>query len=133
MDIPDDQCLIVGDFNSHSEAWGYAESDRRGDEVEDWQLDHRLILLNDADDPPTFFSRRWLTTTPDLAFATDDIAKKTTRTVMSQLAGSDHKPIKISLDINYKPNNAKTFPRWNFKKANWELFSTLTDSYVVKN
>ena len=51
---------------------------------------------------------------------------------MSQLAGSDHKPIKISLDINYKPNNAKTFPRWNFKKANWELFSTLTDSHVVK-
>ena len=51
MEIPDDQCLIVGDFNSHSEAWGYAESDRRGDEVEDWQVDHRLILLNDADDP----------------------------------------------------------------------------------
>ena len=51
---------------------------------------------------------------------------------MSQLAGSDHKPIKISLDINYKPNNAKTFPRWNFQKANWELFSTLTDSYVNK-
>ena len=50
-----DSCLIVGDFNSHSQSWGYDHSDTRGDELEDWQDAHQLLLVNDPDDPPTFF------------------------------------------------------------------------------
>lgn len=128
MIISEELSLIVGDFNSHSEAWGYPESDRRGEEVEDWQIEKNLLLLNDPDDTPTFFSRRWLTsTTPDLAFATNDVSRKSTRMVLEQLGGSDHKPVKISIDMNFKPHQAKAFPRWNFKRANWEKFATLTD------
>ena len=133
IQIQDSRCLIVGDFNSHSEAWGYDEADRRGEEVEDWQIDNGLVLLNDPDDPPTFFSRRWLTSsTPDLAFATNDISRIATRTVLKQLGGSDHRPVKISLDLHFKPQEAKTFPRWNYKKANWERFSSLVDQYSLK-
>ena len=33
MNLPPENCLTVGDFNSHSTSWGYEESDRRGDEV----------------------------------------------------------------------------------------------------
>lgn len=131
MEILDNQCLIVGDFNSHSETWGYQEADKRGEEVEDWQIEHNLILVNEPDDPPTFFSRRWLTTTtPDLAFATDDIAKKITRRVLDQLGGSDHKPVKLSLNVNFVPTKERSFPRWNFKKAKWKQFSKLTDENV---
>ena len=43
MDIPEEQCLIVGDFNSHSKAWGYSEADRRGEETEDWQIEKNLF------------------------------------------------------------------------------------------
>ena len=53
----DTMFLAVGDFNSHSEAWGYSESDKRGEEVEDWQVDNGLLLLNDPEDPPTFYSK----------------------------------------------------------------------------
>ena len=103
----DSRCIILGDFNSHSEAWGYEEADRRGEEVEDWQVDDGLVLLNDPDDPPTFFSRRWLSsTTPDLAFATNDLSRIASRTVLSQLGGSDHKPIKISLGV-HSPRSQK--------------------------
>ena len=98
--------------------------------MEDWQVDNKLLLLNDPEDPPTFFSRRWLTTTtPDLAFATEDLSKKATRTVKGQLGGSDHKPVIIFLDLHFKPQEAKTFPRWNYKKADWERFSALVDQY----
>ena len=77
-----------------------------------------LVLLNDPDDPPTFFSRRWLSsTTPDLAFTTNDLSRIASRTVLSQLGGSDHKPIKISLDLQYRTQKTSTFPRWNYKKA----------------
>ena len=128
MNLPPENCLTVGDFNSHSTSWGYEESNRRGDEVEDWQIENNLLLLNDPEDPPTFFSRRWISTsTPDLAFASDDIFKITSRKVQNQLAGSDHKPILQAVNMNYKPSNPKTFPRWNYSKADWVKFVTLSD------
>ena len=59
--------LVVGDFNSHSQSWGYDHIDKRGEEVENWQDDHKLNLINKPEDQPTFYSRRWRTTsTPDL-------------------------------------------------------------------
>ena len=111
IEVEENDCIIVGDFNSHSEAWGYPESDRRGEEIEEWQIDTKLLLINDPEDPPTFYSRRWLTTTtPDLALATENIARKTTREVLNQLGGSDHKPVLLSIDLNYKPTEPKPFP-----------------------
>ena len=109
------------------------EADRRGEEVEDWQVDNGLVLLNDPGDPPTFFSRGWLSsTTPDLAFATHDLSRIASRTVLSQLGGSDHKPVKISLDLQYRTQKSSTFPRWNYKKANWQCFSKLADQFTQK-
>ena len=131
MNIPSENCLVVGDFNSHSTCWGYAATDKRGEEVEDWQIDTRLILLNDPEDTPTFFSRRWLTTsTPDLAFSSDNLAMKTSRHILKQLGGSDHRPVKLSIDLLYKPELSKCFPRWNYKKADWNRFSKLSDKYI---
>ena len=125
MNLPHENCLTVGDFNSHSTSLGYEESDRRGDEVEHWQIENNLLLLNDPEDPPTFFSRRWISTsTPYLAFASDDISKITSRKVQNQLAGSDHKPVLLAVNVNYKPSNPKTFPRWNYSKADWIKFAT---------
>ena len=45
---------MVGDFNSHSQSWGYNQADARGEEIEDWQDDNNLILVNDADDLQLF-------------------------------------------------------------------------------
>ena len=126
--VPSQNCLAVGDFNSHSTSWGYGETDRRGDEVEDWQIENNMLLLNDPEDPPAFFSRRWISTsTPDLAFATEDLSRKTNRKVLSQLAGSHHRPVLLAINLQNRPSNPKTFPRWNYKKADWVMFSRLTN------
>ena len=131
METPSENCIVLGDLNSHSTTWGYEENDKRGDEVEDWQIETDLLLLNDPEDPPTYFSRRWLTTTtPDIAFATNNIAAKTSRIVLNQLAGSDHKPVLLSIDLNHNAKDVKTIPRWNYKKADWEKFSYLTEKYT---
>ena len=44
INVPSHNCLAVGDFNSHSTSWGYGETDRRGDEVEDWQIESNMLL-----------------------------------------------------------------------------------------
>ena len=36
-------------------------------------------------------------------------------------------PVLIAVNMNYKPSNPKTFPRWNYNKADWVKFATLSD------
>ena len=130
----DKTCLILGDFNSHSEAWGYSQADPRGEEIEEWMIDTNLQLLNHPEDTPTFYSRRWHTTsTPDLAFASGDIQRVATREVMTQLGGSDHRPIKITInpDATFS-HKAKPIPRWNYKKANWNQYAELSNLSLEK-
>ena len=31
-----EECLILGDMNSHSQSWGYPELNARGEEDEEW-------------------------------------------------------------------------------------------------
>ena len=86
------------------------------------------MLINDAEDPPTYYSRSWMkTSTLDLAFATEDIALKTCREVDNQLGGSDHRPVILTTDNLALRREAPHFTRWNYKKANWDLFRSLTN------
>ncbi|VDI60877.1 Hypothetical predicted protein [Mytilus galloprovincialis] len=132
----DSNFLMVGDFNSQSHSWGYTTIDKRGETIEDWQDEHHLILVNDPTDTPTFYSRRWhTTTTPDLAFCTDDIHQNISRKVCDQLGGSDHRPVILSIRGTKTTIDAQ-LPRWNYKKANWGKFETraneLTKDIVIE-
>ena len=124
----EERCLVLGDFNSHSQSWGYEDMDKRGEALENWQIETKLQLLYDDEDEDTYFSRAWKTTsTPDLTFATDDLAKTINRAVQPQLGGSDHRPIITNL-FHRNENKTQTIPRWNYKKAKWERYEQLTDS-----
>ena len=128
--LPDhqDNWIAVGDFNSHSPSWGYKDLNVKGEEVEDWMIVNRLVLLNKPSDTPTFYSRAWCTTSsPDLAIATDDIQKIAQREVSAQLGGSDHRPVIITVQKQIT-RESKLPPSWNYKKADWDLYKTLTDS-----
>ncbi|XP_041365595.1 uncharacterized protein LOC121380709 [Gigantopelta aegis] len=120
---PDEEnWIIVGDFNSHSPSWGYKSLDSKGEEIEEWMISNNLILINTPDDPNTFYSRAWRTTSnPDLAIATDDIHKITAREVCHQLGGSDHKPVILNIKKQTSFGGSKLQPSWNYKQANWDL------------
>ncbi|GFS16275.1 hypothetical protein ElyMa_001468800 [Elysia marginata] len=91
-----------------------------------------LLLLKKPEDPPTFYSRSFMTTsTPDLAFATEDIALKTTRQVMGQLGGSDHKPVPIEVEMKITRNTTSALLRRNYKNANWDHFTALSDELAI--
>ena len=90
----EERWIIMGDFNSHSPSWGYPVLDSKGDEVEDWIITNQMVLINRPNEPHTYYSRAWRKTScPDIAIATDDVAKITKRHVERQLRGSDHKPV----------------------------------------
>ena len=51
--------LVIGDFNSHSTAWGYEQNDCNGDFVEAWAEAYNFSLIHDAKLPKYFDSARW--------------------------------------------------------------------------
>ena len=119
--------IITEDFNSHSPSWGYGQLNSKG-EVENWITENRLILINKPDDPDTFYSRTWRTTsTPDLAIAADDIQGIAEREVSSQLGGSDLRQVIISIKGQTQPHRNKLPASWNYKKANWDAFREAMD------
>ena len=103
--------IIMGDFNSHSPSWGYDDLDSKGKEVECWATNQQLIVTNKPKDPPTFYSRSGRTTsTPDLAFANDNVHKLCHRDVCSQQGGCDHRPVVIHVDQKTPVSTFKRAP-----------------------
>ncbi|KAJ8407754.1 hypothetical protein AAFF_G00267980 [Aldrovandia affinis] len=39
--------IIIGDFNSHSNQWGYSETNPDGEAVEEWMDANQLSLIHD--------------------------------------------------------------------------------------
>ena len=55
IEVSDTNFLIAGDFNSRSQSWGYDTMDPRGKDIEDWQDENKLILVNDPTEQDTFY------------------------------------------------------------------------------
>ena len=48
------------------------------------------------------------------------------------MATSDHRPIIITIKRKHSPYNNSLYPKGKYKKANWDLFQNLTDTYVAQ-
>ena len=117
INVKSESFIIVGEFNSHSQSLGYNHIDNRGEEIEDWQDENNLTLINRPNDAPTIYSRVWHTTSiPDIALCTEDLHRIIEREVGNQLGGSDHRPVYLTIAV--KTVSAPVLPRWNNKKAN---------------
>ena len=51
--------IIISDFNSHSNVWGYDHEDENGTAVQEWAEINHLTLIHGAKLPASFHSRRW--------------------------------------------------------------------------
>ena len=118
--------IIMRDFNSHSPTWGYDELDSKGEDVECWATNQQQILINKPQDPPTFYPRsRRITSTPYLAFTTDNIHKLCHREVCSQLGGSNHRPVTILVEQKRQWAPLKEFQTGTARGQNGTASSSL--------
>ena len=107
--------IITGDFNSHSPSWGYEQPNGKG-EVKNWITENRFILIKKPDDSDTHCRTRRTKRTSDLAISTDDVQGIAEREVSSQLGGSDHRPVIISIKGQTQPHRNKLPASWNYDK-----------------
>lgn len=129
--------IITGDFNAHHELWGCELADNEGKEIVEYLNDYNLIIMNDGT-PTLFQCPGHRKSAIDLTICSPAIAPNITWQPLHSTYGSNHYPIKISVDA---PTNYKftIYPssKWDIKKANWTEYhtisKTLTDNINQNN
>lgn len=125
--------IVLGDFNSHSETWGYSDTDANGHLVEEWAEDNHLSLIHDPKLPKSFYSKIWRREyNPDICFVSSQIGGYCLKEVYDHIPKSQHRPIGINVYAAIKTVEIPFRRRFNFKKANWRQYSEDLDRAIVK-
>ena len=111
--------LFIGDFNAHSDLWGYSSSNSLGNKVEHLEYPN-ICLLNDKS-PTNFHPASGSFTSIDLSLCSATVFLDFTWQVHSDQCGSDQFPILIDI-VKSMPIYKDNVPRWNFKKTDWPKF-----------
>ena len=114
--------IVAGDFNGHSPEWGYEDLNKSGKVIEELCESSNLTVLQDENSPPTLlFKVNKQSYRPDLTMISSDLLNRHTIDVLGMVGNSDHRPILLSI-LSRKKKKYKQRTRWNFKKANWDLY-----------
>jgi len=74
--------IVIGDFNSHSLSWGYADTNDDGELVEKWADECQMQLIHDPKLPSSFNSKRWKRGyNPDNIFVSENIEQLCTKRI----------------------------------------------------
>ena len=122
-------CLYAGNFNCQYVDWGYDTNRADGECLVGWANTNNLALLHNSKDATSFHSGRSITSTnPDLAFVTIDLdSRLPDRYVLEKFQWSQHRPSPITPPRFAHPVPSKPVKRWNFRKAKWSHYITLTN------
>ena len=124
--------VIIGDFNSHSTSWDYHNSNNDGILLEEWAEAHQLHLVHDVKPPPSFNSYRWRRgSNPDLVFTSERISGLSKKNVLDPIPHSQNRPIVIDVTAAVVPQKVPLRRRFDFRKANWEVFTSDLDEALA--
>ncbi|GFR19322.1 hypothetical protein TNCT_625641 [Trichonephila clavata] len=123
--------LLFGDFNAHSQKWGYSNTDAVGSIVENFIDSAPIEYIENKDSDPTFFSFGGATSHPDLVLAHPNLLNQITHMLLSAPGGAGHKLLVAELNSGFGRYREPRFPRWNLMKANWTRYQELMD-YLVR-
>ena len=122
--------ILAGDFNGHSELWGYKDQNLTGKFIETFCNVTNLICIQDKESPPTLFHKvHKILSRPDLTLISADLMPKLTTEVTDGIGSSDHFPTVIKIKTEEKKIHKK-WTRWNFKKAQWDQYKITSDGLL---
>ena len=124
-----EDCIFMGDFNAHDDLWFSPINDTRGSQFADEIGDSNFGVLNE--DSPTRVPPNGQATSPDFTLASLSLLPYTKWKTDTSF-GSDHLPIIISLTSNIKQIKSEKRTFINFRKADWEKFTEITEEEFEK-
>jgi ribonuclease HI len=115
--------IIAGDFNGHHANWSY-KTDTRGGLIFDSAIYHGFSSLNNGEPTRLSLVNNVLReSSPDITFATSEIATLLDWCTTNENLGSDHLVILYSIKYTQSYNYIK---KRNFKLANWTSYKNST-------
>ena len=121
--------LVLGDINAHDNLWHSSIQDPRGSILSDEISPSNLAVLNE--DHPTRLPTNGQPTSPDVSLASLSLLPNIKWEVKKSL-GSDHLPIIITISTSLKISKSIKRTYVNFKKADWEKFTSITEEKFSK-
>lgn len=117
--------IVAVDSNARSSLWGPQETDERGAQLEDLIRSFSLQIVNDADQPPTYWTARG-SSFIDVTLASPAISQFVGEwRVRQDWTTSDHNSIDIRLRVPRETGNdrATVSNRYDTRRADWEQFA----------
>jgi hypothetical protein len=99
--------LLIGDFNAHKTSWGYRDTCRFGESLEEYIDSQPLLLLDGTPNPNTFLSNTGSLTRPDLAFCLASLYGEINQENLESPSGADHKMLFITRKWKEKKRKRK--------------------------
>ena len=113
---------------------GYRETTPNGESVEVWASNNALAIVDSAKDKPSFVSGRWKRgCNPDLAFVSTKHLQNFEKTIGDQIPKSQPRPIVLKVKPVIQLLETKPMPRFNYRKAKWDKFTSDLDAKIAKN
>jgi exonuclease III len=103
--------ILLGDFNAHNEIWGSKRTDNRGELLRRLTENENLVLLNTGSNT-RFNAIDGTFSAIDLTFSSPTIATDCIWETDTYLHGSDHYPIKITLQRSKVHHAICISPKW---------------------
>lgn len=122
------KCIILGDFNAHHTDWSYKD-DCRGKQIHESALEFGFVSVNDGQ--PTrlkLVNGRLQKSSPDITFASADVAINCDWSALSENLGSDHIFIKIKIKYQDQLHVSKTR---NYKLADWNTYKNIISEHLL--
>ena len=125
--------ILIGDFNSHHQNWGYRDNDANGEALVSWAEANRMTILHDPKLPSSFNSGQWKRGyNPDLAMIAEDLNNNSKKIVLSPIPHTQHRPIGVCIIPVVQAKDIPMRRRFNFKKANWTSFENSLDQLITQ-
>ena len=123
--------FILGDFNRHHPLWtSKGTSDPRVEEIFNWVISSKLLLLNDIHIPTLFLRSFGSCCSPDISFAPSSIALFCFWEVLHDL-GSDHLPILLTVPLSPVFHHNERPASFNFQKIRFGMSLLFTSTLIV--
>ena len=120
LEKPDANIIIGMDANSHSPMWGCNETNKRGEMMEDFIMDHNLQVCNRGN--KATFVARGAETIIDVTLCTSNSVNRVINwEVKDPLHFTDHRRVVFYLVMERQ----QTKKGWNLKDTDWEKFRHL--------
>lgn len=122
------KCIILGDFNAHHTDWSY-KNDFRGKQIHESATEFGFVSLNDGQ--PTrmkLVNGHLQKSSPDITFASADVAINFDWSILSESLGSDHIFIKVKIRYKDQLHISKTR---NYKLADWNAYKNIISENLL--